>query len=582
MKQVSQQQKDARIALGLDRPDLVLKNGRVVNVFSGRILTADVAVQDGRIIGVGQYEGCREIDLAGKFVAPGFIDAHLHLESTLVNPQALIRAAARQGTTTFIVDPHEAVNVSGTAGLEFYLEQTADVQANVFFMLPSCVPCLPFEDNGFAFTAEAMTPYVDHPRILGLGEVMDAPGVLNGDPGMMAKLQLFQDRLIDGHAGYLTDRELAVYRLAGIRTDHECTDFETARRELESGLQILIREGTAARNLEAIVSGILQTGMDTRFFSFCTDDKHIEDIDHEGHISFNIRRSIALGLDPVEAIRMATINTARCYRLHHLGAIAPGYQADLVVLSDLETVTIDQVLFRGELIRGGQGVRQRPVAPVLKNTVRIGVIPDHVLDIRPSAAPGDSRLEGGRPEDADFPVIELVGHQILTKRSDEPVPVDANGLFRPDEVYNKLAVFERHKATGKMGVGVLKGFGMKNGAIATTVAHDSHNLIVAGDNDADMRIAVDELIRLQGGFVIVRSGQVAGSLPLPVMGLISEDMPSDIHHTLRRLIKMAHQMGVDEAIDPFVTLSFISLPVIPEIRITTNGLFDVLKNDFIR
>lgn len=562
----------AELALGHEKSDLVLKNGQVIDVFSGRIRQADVAIQDGLIIGVGSYEGKNEIDLSGKFISPGLIDAHLHLESTLVNPQALVRAAGRQGTTTFIVDPHEAVNVSGTAGLEFYLDQTADVQANVYFMLPSCVPAMSFEDNGFHFTAVAMAPYASHPRILGLGEVMDAQSVIGCDPAMLDKLRLFQDRIIDGHGGTLTDKELAVYRLAGIRTDHECTDFEMALRELESGLQVLIREGTAARNLEAIVNGILRTGTDTRCFSFCTDDKHIEDIDHEGHISFNVRKSISLGLNPVEAIRMATINTAACYHLTHLGAVAPGYQADLVVLSDLKNVTIDFTLFKGRPIHGEQGTRRKPVNLALKNTVHVGDIDWRMLEIRP----------GTGPSSALFPVIGMIGNQILTKRTDETVPVDGQGVFKPDATFNKIAVIERHRASGKMGVGIIKGFGLKDGAIATTVAHDSHNLIVAGDNDVDMILAVNELVRLQGGFTVVSNGAVVGSLPLPVMGLISEATPAEVDRTLRQLIRKAHHLGVQEQLDPFVTLSFISLPVIPEIRITTNGLYDVVKNEFIR
>lgn len=571
MSEQEQMKALGRIASGCERADLVLKNGNVINVFSNRIQQADIAIQEGLIVGVGHYHGKKEIDVSGKTIAPGFIDAHLHLESTLVNPQELIREAGKKGTTTYIVDPHEAVNVSGIAGLEYYLEQTSHVQGNVYFMLPSCVPSMSFEDNGFAFTAKEMMPFVNHPRILGLGEVMDVQAVINGDEKMLEKLNLFHDKIIDGHAGDLNALEIAAYRLAGIRTDHECTNFASALMELEAGLQILIREGTAAKNLESIVKGILEAGVDTQFFSFCTDDKHIEDIETEGHISCNVRKAIQLGLSPIDAIKMATINTANCYQLKKLGAVAPGYQADLVVLNDLKSVEVDFVLHQGDVIDGSRRSTRYVGDPSLKNTIHVGTLDWSKLDIR----------WGHDTSGQLFPVMEMINSQILTKRVNEAVPTDSTGQFIANATYNKIAVVERHRATGKIGVGIIKGFNISQGAIATSVSHDSHNIIVVGDNDADMILAVEAVVQMQGGFGIVRNGQIVGTLPLPVMGLISEEPCKQTNQTLHDLNRQARDMGINPTMDPFSTLSFISLPVIPEIRITTNGLYDVTNQAFI-
>ena len=352
----------SEIARGIRKPFLVFKNANVFMAHSGEFCKGDVAVEDGIVIGVGEYEGETEIDLDGKYLCPGFIDSHLHLESTLVTPGELIRQAAQCGTTTFIVDPHESANVSGTDGINYILEQTEEVPANVYVMMPSCVPATHVDDNGCTLTAGKMKAYLNNPRILGLGEVMDAPSVVNGSVSMHEKLSVFKDRVRDGHAPFLPPGDLAAYALAGISTDHECVTYEYAMEECRNGMQVLIREGSAAKNLEAIVKGIVEHHTDTSGFCFCTDDKHIEEIRKEGHINFNVKKAVQLGLRPEQALKMATIQAAKCYGLNHLGAIAPGYQADFVVMDNLSDMNVLEVYHKGKKIIKDEKVEIRPCA----------------------------------------------------------------------------------------------------------------------------------------------------------------------------------------------------------------------------
>ena len=552
----------ARKALGIEKSELVLKNAHIVNVFTEEIIHGDIAVQDGLIVGVGEYEGICEVDLDGKFVAPGFIDAHLHLESTLVAPPQLIYSALAWGTTTFIVDPHEAANVSGQDGIDYILEQTSNVDANVFVMLPSCVPSAKGEDNGYELTAQKMRRYLDNPRVLGLGEVMDSGAVISGDKEMMAKLALFAGRIIDGHAPGLNEKQLAAYTLAGISTDHEGTDFEYIMAERRNGMHILVREGSAARNMQAIVSGIIQNNVDTSGFSFCTDDKHIDDIRREGHISYMVKRSVALGMPVIKALKMASYNTARHYGLKQLGAIAPGYQADFVVLDDLENLAIDSVYHRGRKMDFAKPVKRIPTPEKLLHTMNFMMPDQEKIQL---VASGEA-----------VPAIRVIPGQIVTKREDIVLP-HANGAFVADKAVNKCIVVERYRDTGKIGIAPVLGFELANGAVATSVAHDSHNIIVIGDNDADMLVALEQIKQLGGGYVIASNGEVVGQLALPVMGLISDEGFEAVQAKLHSMIEKAHQMGVPEDMDPFVTLSFVALTAIPEIRITTNGLwmFDV-------
>lgn len=556
----------SQIALRERKAELVLRNAMIADVFTDEIRRADIAVADGYIAAVGgSYEGTEEIDLNGKYVLPGFMDAHLHLESTMVTPNELITAAALCGTTTFIVDPHEAANVSGTEGIDYILDQTEHSPANVFVMMPSCVPATEYDDNGCLLTAEKMAPYLSSPRILGLGEVMNAPGVIHGDRQLHKKLELFSGRILDGHAPYLPDDELTAYALAGIRTDHEASDFDYALEEIRRGIHVHIREGSAAHNLETLINGILAHDLPCENFSFCTDDKHIEDILRQGHINYNVRRAVELGLSPIAAIKMATINTARCYGLKELGAVAPGYQADLIVTDDLSSFRILSVYHKGRLIDPSVRPETAACPDSLKNTV-------HVRPLSSDAF----RLSITKEE---VPVIRLNASQITTSKIACHLPKTDNYL--PQDGFNKIAAVERHKATGKTGVGICTGYNIRNGAIASSVSHDSHNIIVIGDNDADMLLAVSEIIRLQGGYTLVSRGKVLGTLPLPVMGLMSDAGFETVNRTLGQMIAEAHRLGIPDEVEPFITLSFLALPVIPEIRITPRGVLDTVSFEFL-
>ena len=556
----------SKIALHERKAELVLRNAMIADVFTDEIRRADIAVADGYIAAVGgSYEGTEEIDLNGKYVLPGFMDAHLHLESTMVTPNELITAAALCGTTTFIVDPHEAANVSGTEGIDYILDQTEHSPANVFVMMPSCVPATEYDDNGCLLTAEKMAPYLSSPRILGLGEVMNAPGVIHGDRQLHKKLELFSGRILDGHAPYLPDDELTAYALAGIRTDHEASDFDYALEEIRRGIHVHIREGSAAHNLETLINGILAHDLPCENFSFCTDDKHIEDILRQGHINYNLRRAVELGLSPMAAIKMATINTARCYGLKELGAVAPGYQADLIVTDDLSSFRILSVYHKGRLIDPSVRPETAACPDSLKNTV-------HVRPLSSDAF----RLSITKEE---VPVIRLNASQITTSKIACHLPKTDNYL--PQDGFNKIAAVERHKATGKTGVGICTGYNIRNGAIASSVSHDSHNIIVIGDNDADMLLAVSEIIRVQGGYTLVSRGKVLGTLPLPVMGLMSDAGFETVNRTLGQMIAEAHRLGIPDEVEPFITLSFLALPVIPEIRITPRGVLDTVSFEFL-
>ena len=563
--------KYSQMARGLEKAELVFKNGRVFSSGTGEFIEGNVAVADGIVIGVGTYEGETEIDLDGKVICPGFIDSHLHLESTLVTPGELVRQAAQCGTTTFIVDPHESANVSGTDGIDYILDQTEDAPANVYVMMPSCVPATHVDDNGCTLTAGKMKGYLDHPRILGLGEVMDAPSVINGSIAMHEKLRLFQDRVKDGHAPFLAPGDLAAYVLGGIDTDHECVDYEYAMAEARNGMQVLIREGSAARNLDAIVKGIVEYHTDTSSFCFCTDDKHIEEIRKEGHINYNVKRAVQLGLPVEKALQMATIQPARCYGLYQLGMIAPGRQADFVILDNVTDLNVVDVYHCGKRVIRDEKVEVKPCPPHLKNTVHVSGFSEERLKLK---------HPGGKAH-----VIQMLEKQIVTSDVVEEVPwkvLDGEKYFVPDGEYQKIAVIERHKNTGKMGVGIVKGYGIRGGAIASSVSHDSHNIIVVGDNDRDMALAVKEMMRTQGGYTLVRDGEIYGTLPLPVMGLMSDAGYESVNEALAKMIPKAHEMGVKDGFDPFITLSFMALPVIPEIRITPRGIYLVKEDRMLR
>ena len=479
------------VAAGRAPADLVFKNVNVVNVFSEEIITADVAVAGGVIAGVGSYRGRTELDCTDKFLCPGFIDAHIHIESSLAAPFEFARAATRSGTTTIVADPHEIVNVCGAQAVQYLLDATENLPLNVYLMLPSSVPATPFETNGADFTAADMAPFMAHPRVLGLGEVMCYPDVLAARQTVLEKLALAADagKRADGHAPGLSGRELQAYAAAGIRTEHECTTFAEAAEKLRAGLAVLVREGSAAKNLSVLVNGLLDSDLPADRFLFCTDDKHLDDIARDGHLRWNVRQAISLGMKPVTAIKMATWNAAREYGLRDLGAVAAGYRADLVLLDSLKQMTVRAVYKDGRPVEERfAGLAAAPVPDALLHSVHFE-----------NVAPADLALPVAGPAH----VIEMVPYQIVTRHAVEEVPSE-NGFFRPNAVYTKLCVVERHGKNGGVAVCPLKGYGITGGAIATSVAHDSHNVIAAGDNDADLALAINHLKEIGGGYVLAR------------------------------------------------------------------------------
>lgn len=557
-----------QVAKGSTAADLVLKNGNVLNVFSEEIIKQDVAIVDGIIAGVGSYHGEREIDCTGKFIVPGFIDGHVHIESSMVSPLEFAGHIVRKGTTGVIADPHEIVNVSGKNGMDYILDASENIPIDVYAMIPSSVPATDFDTNGAGkFLAADMIPYKDNPRVLGLGEMMRFVDVLNEQQETMEKLAVFSDMVIDGHAPGITGNEVQAYRAAGIADDHECSTAEEALQKLRAGFHILIREGSGAKNLESLIAGFLKAGVSLENCMFCTDDKHLEDIEQEGHINHCIHKAIALGVPEIKAYKMASYNTAKFYGLKSQGAIGAGFQADIVILDKLEEVEPSLVLKRGNIVDEEwlSSFHYELKDTTLLHTIHVGQLCKEDLFF----AGKDSNH-----------VLELVPNELLTLHRKERIPGE-NGVFTPDENYGKLVVVERHGKNGKIGVCPIKGYGIKSGAVATSVSHDSHNIIAAGDNDEDILLAIEELKRIQGGYVIASKGQIVDILPLTISGLMSTDTSANIQEKAGIMVRKAREMGVPEGVDPFTTLSFMALTVIPEVRLTEAGLFDVNKMKFI-
>lgn len=556
------------VASGREKAGIVLKNGTIINVFTEELIVGDVAIVGDTIVGIGDYKGNIEIDCSGKYISPGFIDAHMHIESTMVMPIELSKKLLKSGTTTIIADPHELVNVKGTSAIDFLLESTKDIPLNVYIMMPSSVPATSFETNGIGkFSAKDMKSYINNPRILGLGEVMCFNDVINSENEILDKLELFKNKVVDGHAPNISGKSLQTYVCAGIENDHECITFDEVYEKLRAGLKILIREGSAAKNLKSIVSGMLKYNLPIEEFMFCTDDKHLDDIEKQGHIRWNIKCAIDLGMDPIKAIKIATYNSARVYGLKKIGAIGAGYKADIVVLSDLDKMEVDSVYKDGKLVKEeifstyNYEIKDKK----LLNTVKFKYINKEKIQLKAS--------------EKNY-VMEIVPYQILTNKVYESLP-SVDGYFVPNEEYSKLCVIERHRMTGNISIAPLKGFGIKNGAIATTVAHDSHNILVAGDNDDDILVAINYLKEIQGGYVIVSNGKVIAHLSLQVAGLISTLTAEEVQETTDNMLEIARKMGVPKYVDPFITLSFMALPVVPQIRLTDLGLFDVEGFKFI-
>ena len=547
---------------------LVIKNANVVNVFTDEIVHADVAVYGDVIIGIGSYSGENEIDAGGAYLAPGFIDAHVHIESSMVIPSSFMKVIMPHGTTTVIADPHEIANVAGAAGIRAMYKLTDELPLRVLFMLPSCVPATPFEHSGAKLVAEDMEQFMHKSRILGLGEVMDANSVINCSQEMLDKLRLFDKRPIDGHAPMLEGMGLNAYRVAGAFSDHECSTYEEVKQKLATGMNILLRIGSAANNMDGVLRRIAEEKLPTRNMMFCTDDKHIEDIRREGHINANARMAVAAGIDPIDAIKMASYNAARAYGIRGVGAIAPGYKADMVLLEDLKDFKVKQVISRFGRPYTGEEQIPSPILPTqVFNSVRLPEISKYDLALRCHVS---------------APVIKMIPHQLVTELVYRDVERDENGCFIPSEGMVKLAVIERHHATGSMAVGILEGLGIKHGAVASTVAHDSHNLVVAGDNDEDMLMAIESLRECGGGYSVVSRGVVLARLPLPIAGLMTAAPVNDVLEIQQALLDALYSLGAKRDSDPLIALSFMALPVIPAVKLTDEGLFDAVNFKFIK
>lgn len=552
-----------RVAAGEGKVDLLIKNGRIVDVFSGQIEKRDVAIFDGRIVGFGDYPAKKIVDLEGDFLCPGLIDGHVHVESSMVGISEFARAILPHGTTTVVIDPHEIANVFGVKGVYWMAESAKGVPLNLFVMIPSCVPASALETSGAELKAEDLDSLFQEPWVIGLAELMNFPGVIFRDPEVLEKIEKARGKRIDGHAPLLSGKGLYAYLVAGIRSDHECTTPREAKEKLKNGMWIMVREGSTARNLKDLLP-LIHTKNSRRFF-WVTDDRHPKELIEEGHIDSMVRQAIRLGLDPILAIQMATLNPAEYFRLDDLGAIAPGFRADLISFDHLGEFRIKKVFKDGVLIaengRLVPNASKRVKSPKIRKSIHIGKIDKTSFLLR-----------------SDQPwakVIQLIPGQILTKKVMKKI-ILREGVAYPnlEEDILKIAVVERHRATGNVGVGFVQGFGLKEGAIASSVAHDSHNIVVVGTKDEEMVRAVRMIQKMGGGLIVTGKGKVLASLPLPIGGLMAERSVHQVHRKLVTLHEKAREMGCKIS-DPFMALSFLSLPVIPELKITDKGLVDV-------
>ena len=552
------------VAAGRAPADLVLKNATYVNVFSNELCHGDIAVAEGLIVGMGEYHGKVEVDVSGKLVLPGFIDAHIHLESSLVSPTEFAKAVLPHGTTTVITDPHEIANVMGTDGIEYMLQATEDLPVDVRFMLPSCVPATPLDESGANLDYRAIDSFYDHPRVQGLAEMMNYVGVVNGDGQVVEKIVASQahHKKIDGHAPGLSGKELNAYIAAGIYSDHECSDMEDAMNKLRLGQYIMIREGTAARNLEALMPLLTSQYVDRCMF--CTDDKHPNDLLEKGHIDYIVKKAISLGADPIVAVKAACHNAARYFLLNNRGAIAPGYLGDFVIIDDFQHFEIEMVYKRGVLMYDGQ-LRDFPAPEIDPYLVKRAHDTFHVAHLTAED------FSDGRPH----AVIGMIPGEIVTQDAGYADHAD------PEQDILKIAVIERHKNTHHIGLGYIKGYGLKRGAVATSISHDSHNIIVVGATDEDMAAAANRIVENRGGITVMENGQVLGEVTLSIAGIMSDDSLVMVNSALEDAKDEAFGLGVSRGIDPFMTLSFMALPVIPSLRITTRGVFDVSSQRYI-
>lgn len=556
-RQLAAKQRLIAVAAGREKADLVLKNAKYLNVFSNEFLCGDIAVANGLIAGVGKYDGKTEIDVSGKLVLPGFIDAHIHLESSMVTPAEFAKAVVAHGTTTVITDPHEITNVMGIDGVEYMIQASQNLPIDIHFMMPSCVPATEIDESGAELDCKDIDLYLDNKKVLGLAEMMNYVGVINGDKNVLSKIVTSQahHKKIDGHAPELSGNDLNAYIAAGVYSDHECSTFENALEKLRKGQFIMIREGTAAHNLKALMPLLTQ-----QYYSRCmfaTDDKHPSDLLYGGHIDYIVKQALKDGADPIVALKTATHHAARYFLLNNKGAIASGYLADIVVVNNLEDFNVETVFKRGKLVFDGE-VKDFSAPTVDEKLAEKCFDTFHLDSVTPSSFKVDGKLG----------LIGLVGGELLTRNLGTADKIDVENDIL------KIACIERHKGTNHIGVGYVKGYSLKSGAVATSVAHDSHNIITVGCNDDDIAVAVNAIKDSKGGIAVVENGKIKALLELPIAGLMSDEPLTTVNEKLENAKSSAYELGADKSIDPFMTLSFLSLPVIPSLRITTKGVFD--------
>ena len=556
-RQLAAKQRIIAVAAGREKADLVLKNAKYLNVFSNEFLCGDIAVANGLIAGVGKYDGKTEIDVSGKLVLPGFIDAHIHLESSMVTPAEFAKAVVAHGTTTVITDPHEITNVMGIDGVEYMIQASQNLPIDVHFMMPSCVPATEIDESGAELDCNDIDLYLDNKKVLGLAEMMNYVGVINGDKNVLSKIVTSQahHKKIDGHAPELSGNDLNAYIAAGVYSDHECSTFENALEKLRKGQFIMIREGTAAHNLKALMPLLTQ-----QYYSRCmfaTDDKHPSDLLYGGHIDYIVKQALKNGADPIAALKTATHHAARYFLLNNKGAIASGYLADIVVVDNLEDFNVETVFKCGKLVFDGE-VKDFSAPTVDEKLAEKCFDTFHLDSVTPSSFKVDGKLG----------LIGLVGGELLTRNLGTADKIDVENDIL------KIACIERHKGTNHIGVGYVKGYSLKSGAVATSVAHDSHNIITVGCNDDDIAVAVNAIKDSKGGIAVVENGKIKALLELPIAGLMSDEPLTTVNEKLENAKSSAYELGADKSIDPFMTLSFLSLPVIPSLRITTKGVFD--------
>lgn len=556
-RQLATKQRIIAVAAGREKADLVLKNAKYLNVFSNEFLCGDIAVANGLIAGVGKYDGETEIDVSGKLVLPGFIDTHIHLESSMVTPAEFAKAVVAHGTTTVITDPHEITNVMGIDGVEYMIQASQNLPIDVHFMMPSCVPATEIDESGAELDCKDIDLYLDNKKVLGLAEMMNYVGVINSDKNVLSKIVTSQahHKKIDGHAPELSGNDLNAYIAAGVYSDHECSTFENALEKLRKGQFIMIREGTAAHNLKALMPLLTQ-----QYYSRCmfaTDDKHPSDLLYGGHIDYIVKQALKNGADPIVALKTATHHAARYFLLNNKGAIASGYLADIVVVDNLEDFNVETVFKRGKLVFDGE-VKDFSAPTVDEKLAEKCFDTFHLDSVTPSSFKVDGKLG----------LIGLVGGELLTRNLGTADKIDVENDIL------KIACIERHKGTNHIGVGYVKGYSLKSGAVATSVAHDSHNIITVGCNDDDIAVAVNAIKDSKGGIAVVENGKIKALLELPIAGLMSDEPLTTVNEKLENAKLSAYELGADKSIDPFMTLSFLSLPVIPSLRITTKGVFD--------